>query len=220
MEQKTKQKNELLDLKSDWVFKRIFGKKENEDLLKSLITAITNEKIEKIELKNTELLKDSKEQKLGILDLRADLDDNSTVNIEMQMKNEGNTIERDIYYLTKIYSEQLKKREKYKDTKKVIIINLLGYNYTTTENAFHRLSLKSEDMQIRKYEIENEIAIDKLQIYILEIPKYIKIKKKEEITELDLWMMLFSGKREVIDMALSAKAQAIQKAYEELEYLS
>ena len=75
-------------------------------------------------------------------------------------------------------------------------------------------------MQIRKYEIENEIAIDKLQIYILEIPKYIKIKKKEEITELDLWMMLFSGKREVIDMALSAKAQAIQKAYEELEYLS
>ena len=107
----------------------------------------------------------------------------------MQVSNEGNIIERDLYYLTKLYSEQLKNKENYKNAKKVIIINLLGYNFFKTNSPYHKITLK-----------EN--------------------KNKENPGELDQWMWLFSGKKEMIKMALSKGAQAIKKAYKELEYLS
>ena len=219
-----KKEEELLDLKSDWVFKRIFAKEGNEDILASLITAITNEKITKIQLRNTELYKNSKEDKLGILDIKAVLDNNSIVDIEMQVSNEGNIIERDLYYLTKLYSEQLKNNENYKNAKKVIIINLLGYNFFKTNSPYHKITLKEnknkENMYVKLYEVEEEFNTDKIQIYMVEIPKYLMLENKENPGELDQWMWLFSGKKEMIKMALSKGAQAIKKAYKELEYLS
>ena len=219
-----KKEKELLDLKSDWVFKRIFAKEGNEDILASLITAITNEKITKIQLRNTELYKNSKEDKLGILDIKAVLDNNSIVDIEMQVNNEGNIIERDLYYLTKLYSEQLKNKENYKNAKKVIIINLLGYNFFKTNSPYHKITLKEnknkENMYVKLYEVEEEFNTDKIQIYVVEIPKYLMLENKENPSELDQWMWLFSGKKEMIKMALSKGAQAIKKAYKELEYLS
>ena len=36
------QTQNLLSLKSDWVFKRIFGKEGNEDILADLLSAILN----------------------------------------------------------------------------------------------------------------------------------------------------------------------------------
>ena len=219
-----KEKNELLDLKSDWVFKRIFAKEENEDILASLISAIINEKITSVELRNTELYKNSEKEKLGILDIKAILNDNSVVDVEMQVKNEGNIIERDIYYLTKLYSEQLKNREDYKTAKKVIIINLLGYNCFKSNTPYHKISLKessnTKDMYVKLYEVEEVFYTDKIQIYIVEIPKYLMLEHKENPSELDLWIWLFSGKKELIEMALSKGAQAIQRAYKQLEYLS
>ncbi len=219
-----KKEKELLDLKSDWVFKRIFAKEGNEDILASLITAITNEKITKIQLRNTELYKNSKEDKLGILDIKAVLDNNSIVDIEMQVSNEGNIIERDLYYLTKLYSEQLKNKENYKNAKKVIIINLLGYNFFKTNSPYHKITLKEnknkENMYVKLYEVEEEFNTDKIQIYVVEIPKYLMLENKENPSELDQWMWLFSGEKEMMKMALSKGAQAIKKAYKELEYLS
>ena len=61
---------------------------------------------------------------------------------------------------------------------------------------------------------------DKIQIYIVEIPKYLMLEHKEKPSELDLWIWLFSGKEELMKMALSKGAQAIQRAYKQLEYLS
>ena len=51
----------LLSLKSDWVFKRIFGKEGNEDILLDLLSAILNINIKRVELKNTELTKNTEE---------------------------------------------------------------------------------------------------------------------------------------------------------------
>ena len=50
---------DLLPLSSDYVFKRIFGKGGNERILKSLLEAILEIKIQKIELKNSEIPKDT-----------------------------------------------------------------------------------------------------------------------------------------------------------------
>ena len=218
----TETKN-LLSLKSDWVFKRIFGKEGNEDILLDLLSAILKINIKRVELKNTELTKNKEEQKKSILDIKAILDDNSIIDIEMQVKNEYNMVDRTIQYLTKLYSDQLENGEDYTQTKKVIIINILGYNLLKT-NTYHTIThLKHEEHNkkeyIKLYDKEETTLTDKLEIHTIELPKFLKLKNIED-SQLVEWLRLFSGKGELIKMALSKNAKKIEKAYKELEYLS
>ena len=166
-----------------------------------------------------ELLKDSQEQKLGILDLKTTIN-NQMVLIEMQKENTYNIPERALQYISKVYSEQLKTKEKYEDSQRVTLIIISNRNYLKTEKAVNDIMLMIVPEKNEKNNAENETYTDKIKIISIEIQKYLKREKKEKPTELDLWMWLFSMEKEWVEMALSAKAQAIQKAYEELEYLS
>ena len=55
--------NKRLPLNSDIVFKRVFSKEENKELLKSLLQAILNIKIKSIEVKNPEIPRDLADSK-------------------------------------------------------------------------------------------------------------------------------------------------------------
>ena len=57
-----------LPLNNDYVFKRVFAHKENEDILKDFLEAILHIEIQKIEVQNPELPKNYKEEKKGTLD--------------------------------------------------------------------------------------------------------------------------------------------------------
>ena len=75
---------ELLNPKSDYVFKRIFGYSGNEEITKNFLQAITNEKIEKIELDcNPITEKNLLDDKVGILDIKAKLNDNTNCKNEL-----------------------------------------------------------------------------------------------------------------------------------------
>ena len=67
---KKEQKIDMLPLTSDYVFKRIFSKGGNERILKSLLEAILEIKIQKIEIKNSEIPKESIKEKLSILEIK------------------------------------------------------------------------------------------------------------------------------------------------------
>ena len=66
-----------LDLKNDYVFKRIFAKPENNAELKELTEAILNEKIKTIVVTNPEISKNYKDERLGVLDIRAYMNDDT-----------------------------------------------------------------------------------------------------------------------------------------------
>ena len=72
----------ILPLSNDYVFKRIFGKGGNERILKSLLEAILEIKIQKIEIKNSEIPKESIKEKLSILDIKAVINENIILDIE------------------------------------------------------------------------------------------------------------------------------------------
>ena len=60
---------------NDYVFKRIFGRVGNEEITKSFINSILDTKIESVNLEgNTILEKDLLDDKVGILDIKAKLD--------------------------------------------------------------------------------------------------------------------------------------------------
>ena len=72
-----------LPLTSDYVFKRIFAREENNSMLKDFLEAILNIHINKVEVKNPELPKDLIDKKAGILDIKAELNENQICDIEI-----------------------------------------------------------------------------------------------------------------------------------------
>ena len=123
------QKVKRLPLTSDYVFKRIFAREENNSMLKDFLESILNIHINKVEVKNPELTPNMADEKLGILDLKLDIDNERVVDVEMQVSNEHNIKERSSTYLSKLAAEQLKVKQNYKELKKIITINILKYNY-------------------------------------------------------------------------------------------
>ena len=88
-------KNVELQLTNDYIFKRLFSKKGNEDILKDLLEGILEIPIKEVEvMQEVELERVDIKDKLGVLDIKAIINENITVDIEMQIADEKNMIER------------------------------------------------------------------------------------------------------------------------------
>ena len=71
-----------LKLTNDFIFKKVFGKKGNESILKNLLEAILKIKIEKIEIQpEVKLEKDLIDDKTGVLDVKAIIDEKIAIDI-------------------------------------------------------------------------------------------------------------------------------------------
>lgn len=201
-----------LKVTNDFVFKKLFGKQENEELLKDLLIAIIEEPIKKIEIqKDSSLEKVLEVNKTGILDIKATLDNNTIVNIEMQVKNQYNTIERSLFYWSGIYHNELYKGEDYITNKRTISINILNYK-CFAEGPYHEVARIK-----RKYK-NIELTKD-LELHYIQIPKFIEEKRQTQ-TKLDQWMQFIGDINEKGVKEAMEKNEVIKKAKEELEYLT
>ena len=201
---------EKLKVTNDYIFKKIFAKKGNESILKDFLIAVLEIPIEKIEiLKDTHLEKTIKENKLGILDIKATLNSNIIVNIEMQIRNQYNIKERSLYYWSNLYSNNLYKNQDYIENNRTITINILDFNIFE-EGPYHE-----KCMITREY--NGEILTEDLEMHFIQIPKCSKEDKK---TKLDQWMQFIGDiSKEGVKRAMEENKE-IKKAQEELEYLT
>jgi hypothetical protein len=72
-------KKELLKPKNDFVFQSLFSK-GNEEITKSMLSALLEEKITAIKINETkELFRENPEDKLGILDLEAEINEKEKI---------------------------------------------------------------------------------------------------------------------------------------------
>lgn len=115
---------------NDFIFKKIFGEKGNEDILISFINAVlkrTNkEPILEIEIiDNKQLTKEVINDKTGIIDVRARTAKGENVDIEVQLTDQGNMDKRTLFYWGKMYLENIKQGEDYTSLEKVITIKIL-----------------------------------------------------------------------------------------------
>ena len=88
----------LLDIQSDYIFKRVFGAEKNKKLLISLINSILqgNPTVTDLELRNSEMSKILRNNRTIHLDIKAEIGRRQFVNIEIQVKNTGEIIDRAI----------------------------------------------------------------------------------------------------------------------------
>lgn len=166
---------------NDFLFEKIFGESKNAELLKHLLQSIlTDIEISSVEInKDVSLERKQLQDKLGILDIIATLDNKTKVNIEMQVKDYYNTIERSIFYSTGLYHENLEAGEDYIDIPRSISIWITDYN-VFEEGSFHEKARLKRDY-------ENIVLTDRLELHYIQLPKF-KEKCKRISNELEEWL--------------------------------
>ena len=182
-----------LSPKLDVVFQALFGEVGNESITKGFLETILERKIDSIDLsRNPILRREFKDEKLGVLDIIAKLDENEICNIELQIVDKKkHIIERILYYWSRLYSRQIKSGEDYKILQKAIVILITDFKIENLEELdYHSRWKIMEDKQGKKI-----ILTQKLEIDIIELPKIIG-KKKEQDNLLDWLYFLENPKSE------------------------
>lgn len=173
----------LLNPKVDFVFKKIFGSEDSSQILISFLNAVLKPKdlIKEVVIRNSDIEKEYIQDKFSRLDIKATTDKNEIVNIEIQLKNEYNMIQRSLYYWSKLYEEQLSSGERYDKLRRTVCINILDFKYLKNDRFHNGYRLK---------EIEtNEELTDIQEIHFIEIPKLKKLSSEEEVTDLlEAWI--------------------------------
>ena len=207
--------NELLKPKIDDVFHALF-REGHEDITKEMISNFIGEKIQKIELdKNRHLLKETPDEKLGILDLKAVLDGDKICNIEVQLSNQYDLPERILYYWSKLYAGQLVKGNTYDMLLKTISIVIIDFELD---------EIKGIDKAITEWKIIEEstgkkILTNRLEIIIIELPKARKMTR-ENITDAIKWALFLDNPNSTEVQEMVEENETLKHALEELRDIS
>ena len=204
-----------LSPKLDVVFQALFGEVGNESITKGFLETILERKIDSIDLsKNPILRREFKDEKLGVLDIIAKLDKNEICNIELQIVDKKNIIERILYYWSRLYSRQIKSGEDYKILQKAIVILITDFKIENLEELdYHSRWKIMEDKQGKKI-----ILTQKLEIDIIELPKIIG-KEKEQDNLLDWLYFLENPKSERVTEKMKEN-ENLKEAVKKLDNLS
>ena len=202
--------NKLLKVTNDYVFKRIFGKKGNEDITRSFIEAVTSEYYEDINLEDTPILeRDLLENKMGILDVKVVANEINDIDIEMQVTKSEHIAERILWYWAKMYASSIEKGEGYSSTKRAICIMIADFKVERLKEieSYHT------KWNIREEEKRDIILTDKLEIHIIELAK---LKDKDSKEKLKEWCKFIKAPESVEE----ATMKEIKRAKEELDKIS
>lgn len=216
-------KIDKLPITNDYVFKRVFSYEGNESVLKDFLEAILDIKINKIEVKNPELIKSTKEEKSGILDIKVEIDDNTIIDVEMQMENEYNMEERSTTYSGKLIAGQLQSGEQYSRLKKTVVICILNFNYFK-RNSYHSIAKMKFEKSTKEayvnmgYQKEDKIASKYMEMHFIELPKF-KKKNPDMKARISQWLWLLAGEEEKVEMA-EKENEEVKKAVETLNRIS
>jgi len=204
---------ELLNPLVDIIFKSIFGNPKNTDILASFIKSVLNnftDEYDNIKITDTNLKVESRDGKMGILDVKVHTKLGQTINVEVQVLPVPEFKERLMFYTSKMITEQIKKGEPYSKIKKVISISILDFELIKENRAYHNtFTLYDKNTQTQ--------FIDKLEIHTLELPK---IPVSDENSALMNWLKFLKSETKEEFKMLAQKSPELQKAYEELAYLS
>lgn len=210
---KNKKEFKLLDPKNDVVFQMLFLK---DNLAKGLLENILSDNITSLRVDvNKQLFGNTPEDKIGIVDLRAVINEEIECEIEMQMFYFKNFIPRFLDYWSKLYSGQLKKGDNYGLLHKAVSIAIINQNIPNLkELQAHTIWHIREDGNHRK------ILTNNLELHIIEVQKVKKEYKNNKDDKLLQWIMfLLNPESEEVDNIM-VKNKKIEEAKKELLSLS
>lgn len=200
----------LMKPKVDFCFKELMEDEEVRNAFLAAVLGLDVKEIAESRILPAHLRQKDKEDKLGILDVRILLNNREEIDIEIQVTGSEYWAERTLFYLGKMFVDQLKPGEDYQKLEKCIHIGIL--NFTMFEDEEYYSSFHFWSDQGRK------MYSDKIEIHTLELPKLAKYDYPE--TELLQWLQFINAEtKEEFEMA-AGKSEYIKKAYEDLNRIS
>lgn len=150
----------------------------NESILSAFLNSALRfpdeKKIHTVQLLDPHFNKENQENKRSILDVHAQLEDGSGINIEIQLNNKHDMEKRTLYYWPKMYSSQMKEGMDYGELCKIITINIVNFRYLSHINDYHSV--------FQLYEREEKLLLtDMLEIHFMELPKLLSKWRKREV---------------------------------------
>ena len=170
------------------------------------------EGIKETQILNTNLRKQTEKEKLGILDVRILLDNNTEIDIEIQLAAMNIWADRALFYLAKMYTEQISAGEDYTVFKKCVSISILDFKLFEREPEFYSCFHIREDSR-------NFLYTDKMEFHVLELPKLPK-ELKEDSSDIELWGKFINAERKEEFVMLAEKNTYIDSAYQHLQLIS
>ncbi|NEP20613.1 Rpn family recombination-promoting nuclease/putative transposase [Moorena sp. SIO3I6] len=170
--------------KTDFAFKKIFGSDQSKDILIYFLNAMIysgNSVIQDLEIIDPYSAGDVVDLKDTYLDVKAVLEDQTTVIIEIQIWNVKDFEKRVVYNLCKTYGNQLKSGQGYFDLNPVIALTITDFKlFPSTEKVISCFYFQEEEDHL-PYQ-ENE-----LKLVFVELPKF--TKQLEELESvIDKWI--------------------------------
>ena len=178
------------NLLNDFAFKYVFGEdcKEANDALKSLLTVFLERKVNRVVVKNSEMVKDYSKMKSPRLDLLVEFDDRTMVDLEMQLRQTKDNLPiRFSYYLARLHGSQQLEGKYYKQLKETIVLVFFNVNLIENDNICNTFRLKCDgDLPLVKDEKE-----DRMKLMTIEMPKVDLNKPLEDMNEQEKMIYYF-----------------------------
>ena len=202
----------ILSPKLDVVFQALFGEVGSEKITGRFLQSILKQEVSEVDLsQNIVLRREQEDDKLGILDIIAKINEKEYCNIEMQLVDTGEIRERILYYWSKIYARQLKKGQKYRELEKTIVILIANFEIKGLEDLKYHTEWKIMDKETQKV-----ILTDKFELRIIELPKI----KEEEQEELIDWLLFLENPQSERVKTKMEENEELKEAVEKLQGMS
>ena len=175
-----------VDLVNDFMFRALLQK--NNNVLKALIASLLHmdcNDIESVRIENEIVLGEKIQDKEFILDIRVLMNNHTSINLEMQVINRQNWVDRSTSYLCRTF-DSLAHGDDYTDTHPAIQIGLLDYTLFPEAPEFYA-----------SYYLMNEkthqIYSSKLRISVLDLTRIDLATDEDKAYRIDHWAKLFKS---------------------------
>ena len=180
-------RNEVLmrsaNLLNDFAFKYVFGEdcKEANDALKSLLTVFLERKVNYVVVKNSEMVKDYSKMKSPRLDLLVEFDDQTTVDLEMQLRQTKDNLPiRFSYYLARLHGSQELEGKYYGELKETIVLVFFNVNLIDNNRMCNTFTLRNEEGLSFVEESQDRMKIRTVEMAKLNIHKPLEDMNEQE----------------------------------------
>ena len=180
-------RNEVLirsaNLLNDFAFKYVFGEdcKEANDALKSLLTVFLERSVNKVVVKNSEIVKDFSKMKSPRLDLLVEFDDRTMVDLEMQLRQTKDNLPiRFSYYLARLHGSQELEGKYYGELKETIVLVFFNVNLIDNHRMCNTFTLRNEEGLSFVEESQDRMKLRTVEMAKLDLNKPLKDMNEQE----------------------------------------
>ncbi|MDE7478602.1 MAG: Rpn family recombination-promoting nuclease/putative transposase [Lachnospiraceae bacterium] len=202
----------LMKPKIDFAFKEIMTDEKARIGFLSAVMKLKPEDIKETYILNPYLDKVHAEDKLGILDVRILMNNDTEIDTEIQLSEIRIWANRALFYAAKMYTDQIEQGQKYDVLKKCVSISILDFELFKEQKEFYSSFHIKEDTR-------NFLYTDKMEFHVIELPKLPK-ELKENSSDVELWAKFINAEREEEFDMLAKQNPYIESAYKKLQIIS